>query len=102
MALADEFLSLTPKFQSKLFYIWGHSYEFDVDSNWELIEAFTEKMANKEDIWHCTNMELYQACLDHARLEGSADEMHIYNPAPVLCGSWIRRKMSTKSSPVPL
>ena len=38
-------------------------------------------MANKEDIWHCTNMELYQACLDYARLEGSADEMHIYNPS---------------------
>lgn len=26
----------------QLFYLWGHSYEFDNDNNWEVIEKFAE------------------------------------------------------------
>ncbi len=49
----------------RLLNIMGHSYEFDRDGNWELIEAFCEKVAGKPDVWYATNIELYdyeQAC----------------------------------------
>ena len=43
-----------------LFYIWGHSYEFDVDNNWEHIEKCLQLLAGQEDIWYCTNQEYYE------------------------------------------
>lgn len=43
----------------KLFYLWGHSFEFDADQNWELMEKIAARLGNRDDIWYCTNGELY-------------------------------------------
>ncbi|MCR5683894.1 MAG: polysaccharide deacetylase family protein [Lachnospiraceae bacterium] len=43
----------------KLFYVWGHSYEFDFHNNWEIIEDFTDKVSGRDDIWYATNIEIY-------------------------------------------
>ena len=62
--LADEFLAepnpsnwktRTPK----LFYLWGHSYEFPRDDNWDVIERFCEMMGKSELVWKATNIEIY-------------------------------------------
>lgn len=63
-----------------LFYVWGHSYEFGDDNNWEVIEQFCGKMANKDDIWYATNMEIYRCWRSFSRLEYSADGNVIHNP----------------------
>ena len=42
-----------------LFYLWGHSYEFENDGNWELIESFCALMARQTDIWFATNIDIY-------------------------------------------
>lgn len=55
MQLADDFLA--PGEDLRLFYVWGHSYEFDVDRNWEVIEDFCEKLSGRDDVWYCTNGE---------------------------------------------
>lgn len=90
MELADKFLEAKPRYQPQVFYVWGHSYEFADNDNWHIIEDFADKMANKEDIWYCTNMELYLAWLDYSRLESSADGSEICNPS---CRSvWLRNK----------
>lgn len=90
MDLAEDFLALKPRYQSQVFYVWGHAYEFDENDNWYIIEDFAAKMAGKEDIWYCTNMELYQAWLDYSRLESTADGKTVFNPS---CRSvWIRTK----------
>ncbi len=81
MELAEEFLTLQPKYDPKVFYVWGHSYEFANNDNWYIIEDFADKMAKKEDIWYATNMELYYAWLDYTRLESSADGSIIHNPS---------------------
>jgi peptidoglycan/xylan/chitin deacetylase (PgdA/CDA1 family) len=39
MALAEEFINLHTS-EPKIFYVWGHSYEFDVNRNWDTIERF--------------------------------------------------------------
>lgn len=81
MELADKFLKLDVEYEPKLFYVWGHSYEFSTNDNWHIIEDFCKKMANNDDIWYCTNIELYTAWSDYQRLERSADGRRIYNPS---------------------
>lgn len=56
---ADHFIEADEE-EPRLFYLWGHSYEFDVDQNWELIENIAKKLGNRDDIWYCTNGEFYQ------------------------------------------
>ena len=81
MELADKFLNLVPNRHPQLFYVWGHAYEFEGMDNWHVIEDFADKMSGKDDIWYCTNMELYLAWRDFKNLESSADGTMIYNPS---------------------
>ena len=79
--LADEFLN--PKKQIRkpwLFYLWGHSYEFDVDNNWDRIEKFCETVGNRDDIWYATNIEIYDYAEAYRSLQTAADGTMIYNP----------------------
>lgn len=80
MKLAEEFLDAPINRQPKLFYLWGHTYEFNKDNNWERIEEFAEKMANNDEIWYATNMEIYEYIEAYNRLEYFADGKTVYNP----------------------
>ena len=80
MELADKFLSFSIDFDPKVFYVWGHSYEFEDMNNWDVIENFCDKMSNHDDIWYATNIEIYNAWADYQRLERSADGTTIHNP----------------------
>ena len=59
--LAKNFIELTPAshIPCAMFYLMGHSYEFDNDNNWDLIENFAEKIGGQNDIWYATNIEIY-------------------------------------------
>lgn len=58
------FLSLAEAFAEsraeapQLFYLWGHSYEFDETESWPLMEAFCKIIAGKDDIFYGTNSEV--------------------------------------------
>ena len=65
----------------RLFYLWGHSYEFNNNDNWDLIEKFCEKVSNKDDIWYATNIEIYEYTQAYNSLITSADGCRIYNPS---------------------
>lgn len=55
---AEKFLKAEPKENEQmLFYVWGHSYEFDVNNNWDRIEEFCKMMSGKADIFYGTNRE---------------------------------------------
>lgn len=82
MELATQFLTLQANKNPKLFFVWGHSYNFDDMKNWDVIENFAARMAAKDDIWYATNMEVYLAYRDYTRLESSADGSMIHNPNP--------------------
>ena len=64
----------------RLFYLWGHSFEFDGANNWELLDTICDKLGNKEDTWYATNMEIYEYVKAYDSLIFSADETKIYNP----------------------
>ena len=56
--LAEKFIKAEPKEDEQmLFYVWGHSYEFDVNNNWDRIEKFCKMMAGRDDIFYGTNRE---------------------------------------------
>lgn len=64
----------------KLFYMWGHSFEFGDNDDWQHWETICKKLANKEDIWYATNIEIYEYVEAYQSLVFSADETIAYNP----------------------
>ncbi len=67
--------------QAQLFYLWGHSFEFDDNDNWSVIEEFAEYMGGREDIWYATNGEIHAYLQVCDRLEFSIDGNVVYNPS---------------------
>ena len=66
-----------------MFYVWGHSYEFDQDDNWDVIESFAAYISGHEHIWYATNIEIYDYVSAYNRLQVSADEKIIHNPSAI-------------------
>lgn len=65
---------------AKLFYVWGHSFEFDRKDNWEHLDELCRMLAGKEDVWYATNMEIYEYVKAYDSLVFSADSRRVYNP----------------------
>ena len=87
MAYIDEFLQLDISHNSpsvrpvcRLLYIWGHSYEFDRNDNWDHMESICQKLAFHDDIWYATNIEICDYVQAYKKLLFSADERMVYNP----------------------
>lgn len=57
MSGIDRFLNMDTE-EPQLLYIWGHSYEFDVDDNWEYMESILKKLAFHDDIFYGTNSQV--------------------------------------------
>lgn len=56
--LAEEFINAEYD-DLKIFYIWGHSYEFEDDNNWDRIEKLCRLISGKDDILYGTNSEVF-------------------------------------------
>lgn len=65
---------------AQLFYLWGHSYEFEKDGNWEVIEKFAADIGNREDIWYATNTEIFEYMEDFKRLRFDMAMTRVINP----------------------
>lgn len=55
--LAEEFLAMHPD-TPQIFYIWGHSYEFDGNNDWGWFEDFCRMISGKQDVFYGTNREV--------------------------------------------
>lgn len=66
---------------ASLFYLFGHSYEFPRDDNWQLIEEFAALMGGHADIWYATNAEICDYTKAYRRLCVSVGETRVYNPS---------------------
>ena len=64
----------------RLFYLWGHSYEFNDNDNWHIIEQFASYIGNRDDVWYATNMEIYDYVKAYEALQFAADGSFVYNP----------------------
>ena len=82
MALAERFCTRDASFgRPQLFYLWGHSYEFDIHSNWERMEDFLSFVRGYRDrIWFASNGDIVRYVTAWKRLVFSADGTRAYNP----------------------
>ena len=90
LELIDEFLELDTSAKAyhsrrtpRLFYIWGHSYEFVDDDNWDVMEELFAFIGGREDIWYCTNIEFFELLRAYQSLEYFADGSKVYNPTAI-------------------
>ena len=79
-SLCDRFLNEPARFSSRLFYLWGHAYEFEEHDNWQVIERFAERMGGHEDIWYATNIEIVDYVSAWRQLLYSANGGRVHNP----------------------
>ncbi|HEY5563080.1 MAG TPA: polysaccharide deacetylase family protein [Clostridiaceae bacterium] len=68
----------------KLFYLWGHSYEFDTYDNWSIIENLSSLLAYKLDIWYATNIEVFDYLKALKELKFSCNAKSVYNPTGLI------------------
>jgi len=56
--LGESFLDLQAD-KPQVYYIWGHSYEFDIDNIWDRFEEFCKMMSGRDDIFYGTNRQVF-------------------------------------------
>lgn len=64
-----------------LFYLWGHTFEFEGNNNWDVIERFCEEVGNKDDIWYANNLAVYDYIAAYKSLRYSLRGDIVYNPS---------------------
>ena len=88
MEYAEFFADFKKSQYLKLMYVWGPSYEFDNNDNWDVIENFCKYMGGRDDIWYATNIEIIDYMDAAKRLQFSADYEKVYNPNA--CSVWLQ------------
>ncbi len=63
-----------------VFYLWGHSFEFDRENNWEVLEQFCAAAGGHDDIWYATNIEIIEYLEAYRALKFNAAGTLVYNP----------------------
>lgn len=79
-SLAEKFVTDEVTRVPYLFYLWGHSYEFEARDNWQVIEEFAGYMGGRDTVWYATNIEIYDYMDAWHRLLFSADGRRVKNP----------------------
>lgn len=63
----------------QLFYVWGHSYEFDDDLGWDGIETFARLAGASPGVYHATKGEIYDYISAWCNLDWSLDGTLVRN-----------------------
>ena len=88
MELAQKFIEM-PEHEyfwanePKIFYLWGHSYEFNDNNNWEIFEKFATYVGNRTDIFYATNAEIYDYVKAYDALQWGINGDFVYNPSVI-------------------
>lgn len=74
----NEYIELN-KHELSVFYVWGHSWEFDNEKRWNNIVKFCEQIGNKSDIWYvgCGQFTDYIKAIKKVEIQ----ENEIINPS---------------------
>lgn len=84
MELLEKFINSSPESEFKnrepwLFYLWGHSYEYDDNDNWDIIESVGKSLCGRADIWFAANIEIYEYVQAYKSLVYSIDGERVKN-----------------------
>ena len=88
LKLAPAFLDT--KYAYSVLYVWGHSFEFDRNDNWQDMEQFAELIADRPDIWYVTNIDLYRYDQAVKAIAVSANGRLLHNPSALTV--WFRER----------
>lgn len=80
MQKAEFFVNYKKSQYLKLMFVWGHSYEFADNDNWNVIEDFCEYMGGRDDIWYATNIEIIDYMEAARSLRFTASHEAVCNP----------------------
>ena len=82
------FLDKEARHEPQLFYLWGHTFEFDRDGNWDLIEKFAETAGGHgDDVWYATNIDIIDYIAAYRSLRWTLDMTRFTNPTST--GIWL-------------
>lgn len=84
----ENFVKLRSQLNLALFYVWGHSFEFDHDQNWDLIVDFCKLVGGRDDIWYATNIEIVDYLHAVEQLRFGASLQFVANPTAL--SVWLR------------
>lgn len=80
MELGHQFVEDAKKQYLRLMYVWGHSYEFTNNDNWNVIEEFCELVGGRDDIWYAANIQIVDYMDVVKMAQFAADNSFVYNP----------------------
>ena len=64
----------------RLFFVWGHSSEFDSKGNWDRIEKICQMLSAREDTWYASCIQICEYVEAYRSLRFSVDGRTVYNP----------------------
>lgn len=79
LELGQQFVDLHKKQYLYMMYVWGHSYEFTNNNNWEVMEDFCKLVGGKDDIWYATNIQIVDYMDVVKAAQYAADGSFVYN-----------------------
>lgn len=86
----NDAMSLLPDFVNApdwrglcLFYVWGHSFEFEKENTWDKMEEFCKKTGALDNVWFATNIEIKDYLCAARGIISDADGKTLYNPSAV-------------------
>lgn len=102
--LCKRFLDNAPTRRPYLLYIWGHSYEFERDGNWPLIENTMATLGGHMDMYYATNLQIVDYVQAFKSLRLSCDGRRVQNPSAMdvwyTCGGEIARVCAGETAEV--
>lgn len=83
----EDFLARNKTQYLNLMYVWGHSFEFTLHDNWQVMEDFCAMMEGHDEVWYATNIEIadYMDAADRLQFTAAGDK--VYNPSA--CDVWL-------------
>ncbi|MGB8450720.1 MAG: polysaccharide deacetylase family protein [Anaerocolumna sp.] len=78
---AKKFLDAPGYMKLSLFYIWGHSFEFERENKWDMIEELCKMVSDQDDIWYTTNIDYYKYIMAMKNIVFSINQSYVYNPS---------------------
>ena len=80
MELGQRFLAAPSYVELPVMYVWGHSYEFANNDNWNVIEDFCRMAGGRDDIWYATNIQIADYMDAAGMAQFAADGSFVRNP----------------------
>ncbi len=76
-----------------LFYVWGHSFEFHRENNWNVMEEFLDRISGLDDVWYATNIEIKDYITAYRSLKVTADQTAVLNCSAIPVWLWVDGKI---------